>query len=237
MSNYSWQRLGAASGIVYVLVILGPDLIQGGPSEEFTMTAAEAMAQSCATITAARLTDAIYPISHVLGYLFFLFFLGSLWSALRRAEGGDGWLSAAALGGGLVSLAIRFSSATVSLAAVHNSCAGIDPQLWEVMTNDVGGAALFWSFFPLAVLSVACAVIAIRFGAPLPRWLGWMSAVVAVALLVDGFAGMLYARDFGPSFLLFMLWTLAASIVLIRRAGQVPPTIGAVLTSHVNETG
>src|SRR5687768_17089837 len=35
-----------------------------------------------------------------------------------------------------------------------------------------------------------------------PRWLGWISAVVAVALLVDGMAGTLYPRDFGPSFLL-----------------------------------
>jgi hypothetical protein len=51
----------------------------------------------------------IYPITHVLGYLFFLFFLGSLGSALRRAEGDNGWLSVAAFGGGLISLTIRFS--------------------------------------------------------------------------------------------------------------------------------
>jgi hypothetical protein len=237
MSNNLWQRLGAASGIVYVVVILAPDLIPRDQSEELTMTAAEAIAQSCAITTAAQLTDAIYPITHILGYLFFLFFLGSLWSALRRTEGGDGWLSAAAFGGGLVSLAIRLSSATVSLAAVHNSCAGIDPQLWQVLTNDVGGAALFLSFFPLAILSVACAVVAIRFGAPLPRWLGWMSAVVAVALLVDGIAGTLYHRDFGPSFLLFMVWTLAASIALVRRAGQPLPTVESALTSPANKTG
>jgi hypothetical protein len=226
MSNILWQRLGAASGIVFVVLLLGPDLIQGGPSEEPTMTAAEAMAQSCATLTAAQLTtDAIYPITFVLGYLFFLFFLGSLWSALRRAEGGDGWLSAAGFGGGLVSLAIRFSSGAIGVAAVHNSCAGIDPQLWQVLTNDVGGTALFFSFLPLAVLSAASAVVAIRFGAPLPRWLGWMSAVVAVALLVDGMAGTLYHREFAPSALLFALWTLVTSIVLMRRAGQTLPTV------------
>lgn len=225
MSNNLWQRLGAASGIVYVLVILGPDLIPRDQSQEVTITTAQAMAQSCATVTAAQLTDAIYPITHILGYLFFLLFLGSLWSALRRAEGGDGWLSAAAFGGGLVSLAIRLSSATVSLAAVHNSCAGMDPQLWQVLTNDVGGAALFLSFFPLAVLSVACAVISIRFSA-LPRWLGWMSAVVAVALLTDGIAGTISARDVGLSFLLFMLWILAASIALMRRAGVPHSAVG-----------
>ena len=225
MSNHLWQRLGAASGIVYVVVILAPDLIPRDQSQQLTMTAAEAMAQSCATVTAARLADAIVPITHILGYLFFLFFLGSLWSALRRAEGGDGWLSAAAFGAGLVSLAIRFSSATVSLAAVHNSCAGMDPQLFEILTNDVGGAALFLSFFPLTVLLVACAVIAIRFGA-LPGWLGWMSAVVAMALLADGIAGMISAREFGPSALLFLLWTLVTSIALMRRAGVPHSAVG-----------
>ena len=34
MSDRLWQRLGAASGIVYAVTLLGPDLIQGGPSEE-----------------------------------------------------------------------------------------------------------------------------------------------------------------------------------------------------------
>jgi len=61
-----------------------------------------------------------------------------------------------------------------------------------------------------------------------PVWLGWMlasAASVAVALLVDGMAGTIYAREFGPSFLLFLLWTLAASIALVRRAGQPLPTV------------
>ena len=236
MSNILWQRLGAASGIVWVLVILGPDLIQGGPSEDFTMTAAEAMAQSCATITAARLTDAIYPITHVLGYLIFLFFLGSLWSALRRAEGADGWLSAAAFGGGLVSLAVKFASGAASVAANSNACAGIDPQLWQIL-HDIGGAAFISSFFPLAVLPAASAVVAIRFGA-LPPWLGWMSAFVAVMLLIGGVAGIDYAReDAGLPYLLFELWTVITSIVLMRRAGQLLPTVSTALTSPVNDTG
>ncbi len=223
MSNNLWQRLGAASGIVYVVLLLGPEAIQGGQSEELTMTTAEAIAHSCASI-APQLTDAIYPILHTLSYLIFLFFLGSLWSALRRAEGADGWLSAAALGGGLVSLAVRFSGMPTGVAASRNACAGIDPQLWQVL-QDMDSAFYFTSFFPLAILSAASAVVVIRFGAPLPRWLGWMSAVVAVALLVEGFAGTIYTRDFGLSFLLFLLWTVITSVVLMRRAGQPLPTV------------
>ena len=235
MSERLWQRIGAASGIVYVVVILLPDFLQGGPTEEDTMTTAEAIAHACANTTAAQFTDAIYPITHILGYLFFLFFLGSLWSALRHAEGDHGWLSAAGFGGGLASLTIRFSGATASAAAAQNACAGIDPQLWQVL-NSLSAAGYFSSFFPLAILSVASAVISIRFGA-LPRWLGWMSAIVAVALLVEGFAGTIYTWNVGYSFLLFMLWTLLTSIVLIRRAGQLLPPVSTAPTSTVSEMG
>jgi hypothetical protein len=41
----------AASGIVYVIVILLPDFLQAGPSDEDTMTTAETIAHSCATTT------------------------------------------------------------------------------------------------------------------------------------------------------------------------------------------
>ena len=221
MSNYFWKRLGAASGILYVMLLLAPDVIRRGLEEEPTMTTAEVIAHSCATTTAAQFTDGIIPILHRLGYLFFLFFLGSLWSALRRAEGDDGWLSAAAFGGGLVYLAILFSGDGAGIAAARNACAGIDPQLWQVLDN-IGSASYFSSFIPLAILSAASAVVAIRFGA-LPRWLGWMSAVVAVALLVDGFAWTIYTRNVGAYFILFYLWTVITSIVLIRRAGDTRP--------------
>jgi hypothetical protein len=235
MSNYSWQRLGAASGIVYVVALLGPDLIRGGPSEEPALTTAEAIAHSCASTAAARPTDAVIPILTTLGYLFFLLFLGSLWSALRRAEGDGGWLSATAFGAGLASFAIKFSGGASVIAALRNACTGIDPQLWKTL-HDLDAASYFIHFLPLAVLLAASAVLAIWFGA-LPRWLGWMSAIVAVAVLVDGMAGTIYTRDIGLSFLLFMLWTLITSIVLMRRAGQLLPTVSATLTSPVNETG
>jgi len=180
--------------------------------------------------------NSLISLMGTLGFLGFLFFFGSLWSALRRAEGDDGWLSAAAFGGGLVSLAIFFSGAATSFAAHSNACAGIDPQLWQAL-HDVGSGAFFSSFFPLAVLLAASAVVAIRFGA-LPRWLGWISAFVAVTLLIGGIAGIDYAREeAGLPYLLFELWTVITSIVLIRRAGQALPTVNAALTSPANETG
>jgi len=72
------RRLGAASGIFYVvLLILGSDVLGG-------------------TETGAGI------LVELLGFAFFTFFLGSLWACLRSAEGDGGWLSVTAFGGGLV---------------------------------------------------------------------------------------------------------------------------------------
>jgi len=59
MSNHLWQRLGAACGIVYVVLLLGGGSI-GGPDIQIVF------------------------LMEILAFLFFLFFLGNLWSALRR---------------------------------------------------------------------------------------------------------------------------------------------------------
>ena len=55
--------------------------------------------------------------------------------------------------------------------------------------------------------------------ARLPRWLGWLAAVTAPLLLVNG---MFLDAEFGPAFLLFLLWTLLASVVLTVRPSGVP---------------
>jgi DNA-binding NarL/FixJ family response regulator len=50
----------------------------------------------------------------------------------------------------------------------------------------------------------------------LPRWLGWLAAVTAPALLVNG---LFFSANDAPAFLLFLLWLVATSVVLTRRAG------------------
>ena len=60
----------------------------------------------------------------------------------------------------------------------------------------------------------AVAVVTLTTGV-LPRWLGWLAAVTAPLLLVNG---MFLDAEFGPAFLLFLLWTLLASVVLTVRS-------------------
>jgi hypothetical protein len=72
----------------------------------------------------------------------------------------------------------------------------------------------------LAILLAANAVVVLRSGA-LPRWLGWSATVLSPALLV----GVAFATSFGfVPYVLSMVWIVATSIVLIRRAGGPPRT-------------
>jgi hypothetical protein len=77
----------------------------------------------------------------------------------------------------------------------------------------MNNVAFITTMLPLSVLMGAVAVITPTWGG-LPRALGWLAAVTAPALLVNG---MFLDADFGPAFLLFLLWTLLASVVLTIR--------------------
>src|SRR5215210_3702402 len=196
MSDRMWRRLGAAGGVFYVvLTLLGNDVIGGT-------------------------RPGIGLLVELLGFVFFAFFLGSLWACLRSAEGDGGWLSAAAFGGGLVALAVRIASVAPVLAV--GASEGMDSGTANALIA-MNGASFSITCLPLGVMLLSTAILAVRTGA-LPRWLGWASAVVALGLL-----GALSAAVVSPSppewvmgwvilaMLLFALWTVATSIVLIRR--------------------
>jgi hypothetical protein len=137
-------------------------------------------------------------------------FLAYLCSLLRAAEGDGGWLSTTALVAGVSGVLLKLASHAPELAIHRN---GIDKgsQLYKALDNSAGAATLV-SLYPLAICCAAVAVIALR-QQVFPRWLGIFAALTAVALAVN--AGFVYA-SFVPALLLFLLWTLVTSIVLLR---------------------
>ena len=80
--------------------------------------------------------------------------------------------------------------------------------------EDIANVATVISMYPLALLFAAIAIIALRTRV-LSRWLGYGAAVTAAALAVN--AGFINATTV-PAFLLFAIWTLAASAVLFAKA-------------------
>jgi hypothetical protein len=146
----------------------------------------------------------------LVGILFLVPFLAYLWSVLRQAEGEGGWLSATVFGAGLVDLAIKLGSAAPSVAAEQVK----EGSPLDMVLHDINDASFILSMLPLSVLAAAFAIVTLKTGV-LPRWLGWMGAITALALLANGMA---LEAEFGPGFLVFLLWTVATSAVLVRRA-------------------
>jgi uncharacterized protein (DUF486 family) len=131
----------------------------------------------------------------------FLPFAAYLHSLLREG----GWLATAALVGGVTGIGLKIASGIPDVA-FHRAHAlhGLGVSLADTAT--------VVALYPLAVLCAATAVIALRTGA-LPRWLGVAAGVTAASLLVNG--AFLETSNV-PALLLFIAWTLVASLYLLR---------------------
>ena len=165
----------------------------------------------------------IVLVLELLGFLLFIPFLGYLWSVLREAEGPGGWLATTAFGAGLVDVTIKLGSLAPGKAADNFGDATPIHKALEDMNN----VAFIATMLPLGVLMAAVAVVTLKTRV-LPLWLGWLAAVTAPLLLVNG---MFLDAEFGPAFLLFLLWTLLASVVLTVRPSAVRSRAGSVALS------
>jgi hypothetical protein len=180
-------RLGAASGALFVVLLFG--------------------------LTSSGSDSMIVVGLELLGLLLFIPFMGYLWSVLRDAEGPGGWLSATALGAGLVGITMKLASVGPGWAARDFG----DATATHEALDRINEVAFIAQMLPDGVMLAAIAIVTLKDGG-LPRWLGWLAAVAAPLLLVNG---MFLDASFGPAFLLFLLWTLLASVVLTVRPSAV----------------
>jgi hypothetical protein len=213
MSRKRIEQVAAAGGIAFVVLkSVGQGLIQVGGMEP----AFGAPAEEIVDFFLAR-EDTLFMWGGYLSLLSFIalvWFLGALWTALRDAEGESALLSMTAFGSGLVGAAVLTGGAWA--IAVFRIREGLDPQIARTL-YDLGNFAFAtsWVFYASLLLAVGAAALQYR---ALPRWLGWASIVVAIGLLV----GRIYWTSqaaFVP-WVLFWLWLIVVSVILIRRAGK-----------------
>jgi hypothetical protein len=199
------SRIGAACGAVFAIVLT---VAAGDGSQSFSAPRAAA--------GVAALSTAVPFIAYLCGVL------------RAQAAQGDRWLAGAALAAGVTGIVLKLGSGAPELA-LHRAHLITGTPLYNAVGAIADGATVL-SLFPLAVFCAATGILAIRTGA-LPRWLGAGAVITAAALAVNG---AFLSTGSVPALLLFLLWTLLASVHLLRRTWRTPVPAGrAQATAHV----
>jgi hypothetical protein len=218
MSDDRFARYAAASGILAVLLVVGsflglilpnaPDLDAPGTDWAAYFTDHQSRIQVGVTVLGV-------------GLFFFIWFLGSLRTALARAEGGEGRLASVAFGGGIVAVATLLIAASAGAVAALRP-GDLDPNTTRAF-NDLGvvaggpGAAGFTALF------AATAIVGYRRRAvPAP-----VAGLSALAAITQPLAYGVAVTDSGPfaadgvlggfiPIITFVVAMLGLSLALIR---------------------
>lgn len=218
--NDRFARYGAATGVLFVVLVVIAFLIQPTPPDS-NATPAEVLGYFSDHRKALHVVLLIFGAAA----FFFIWFIGTLRTALGSAEGGIGRLAATAYGGGLVSAAaLLVAFGLVATAALHPAENGAEVTR---ALND-GAAMVLAISAPAAVVFFAANSLSILRSGYLPSWLAWLGFATAFFNAL-GIGGVftdhgVFAADgllgFFVGFVLFLLWFLLASIMLTRRLGE-----------------
>ncbi len=208
MNNSRWARFAPLTGLGFV-VLLAAGVVTIN-FYEFMPSAADAKAFFEAN--ALRTSVGAYLV--LLSAVPLLWFVGSLRSALRSAEGGSGRLSAVAFGGGVVAAAAVMAAMSATLTVSERGrIDGVIPGDYAIALQDFSGN-LFGGMaaFALGLMIAATAVVAYRTGF-LPRWAVWLSWIIVVG-------------SFSPLAYIFVgisvIWIAVVSVVLYGKGQQTP---------------
>ena len=169
MLSGSWARFAPLAGLLAVALLI-VSVIFGSDS----IDADDSTAKVIAFWTVNQDDQRLGAIFGALSLVPLVWFLGSLRSTLRRAEGGTGRLSAITFGGGLVLVAFAAVDSALQFAvadSVGDVPANVTQTLSVLYSN-------FWFGFAvgMALIMLAAALVILRTGV-LPAWLGWVALI------------------------------------------------------------
>ena len=213
-------RLAALCGALYVVVAVLANDVLGSGSPGSTDSSREIGAWWAGHPPST--SDWALGFLDLVALLAFPVFVVVLAWWLQRSD--DGWLPWIVLGFGLLSAVIKLASAAPIFALAWRADTGVSDGLAAALV-DMNSAAFVLTWALDAVMLAAAGGTILRRRC-LPRWLGWFGLASAPLVL----AGVPVAISGPPTFLLALLWIVAASIALSLRAAQrsaVPAGVGA----------
>jgi hypothetical protein len=206
-----WERYAPLAGVMAVVLwVIGIILLTGpGHLGNNSSDAALLILANYAHHSSAIQWGAWFVM---LGALAFIWFVGSLRSALFAAEGGTGRLATiTGMGGVATGLGILLAHVPSFAAATTSDNLTASAAKALILMDDV---FFYAAEFSVAVLFFAVAVSIFRF-AVLPGWLGWVSLVFAVLSVIPPVGWAILGLG-------LPLWTLVVSWLLFSKQRGAP---------------
>jgi hypothetical protein len=222
MEDSIWERWAPVGGIVFAVLIAVAGLIAGTPPKLTDSTAkiGKYLADHQGVLRWSAYIGAV-------GTGFALWWAGSVWRCIRAAEGGTPMLAVTAVGGLLLGLSVAMVSSIIT-AVLATPGVGLGTGAGSVRFFYVLTSALFGGVgIGIIAFAGAFSVVIVRTRV-LPSLVGWFGLLVAI-VWIPGAAVMSTTRDAVfvidfVGFLLFALWVLVTSIVMLRRPADVAST-------------
>lgn len=204
MATVDWRGRAPLSGLVFVVLAVVGNALQGStPALHGNPDAVADFYNDKATAIAIGMMLSLISV------FFLAWFVAALRHHLKLAEGPDGWISPMAGGAGVATLTLLAAGfALNSAGALRARESGIAPDVAAVFYDSSLALTGLAASVAMAVLLAATAAITLQFRA-LPRWFGWVSAVLAILGIVTPVSFLLS--------LLFPLWVGVAAVLLVRR--------------------
>lgn len=208
----------AFAGFAYVVawligLAIGMGTSAPAPTDSVSTIGAYFSSHGEAAMIQAYLLDGIAGVSLIV-------FAAALRSALRRFEGESATVSSILFGTGVAAGTISLLQGLFTQVLADHVAAIGNPATIRTL-YDLNTEGDTYKLLALGVFLGAAAILVFRTGA-LPRWLGWVGAVLAPALVVAGwnFALSTAAQFAAYAVLLLVLlvWMAAVSVVSLRRA-------------------
>jgi hypothetical protein len=231
-TSSAWERYAWAAGILYVIALVAVIVVEllGG---NLSQNASAAKIANTLYDHRGRLLVVTY-LSVVYAAMF-LIYLAKLHDLLRRDTDRPRFLGSLVLTGGALFIALHAVSdigifgllgAKLASFGFHHD-QGVSYALYLLTYGLDSVGDVFGSLF-----AFAAGVLVIGSGV-LPRWLGWVSILAGILFFLQGFGLGGVIASFGLvldliASVLFLIFVLMSSVILLTRQNAVPGTAGAI---------
>jgi hypothetical protein len=214
-----WERYAALGGVLFVVLVIVSIAVMGS-----TPKSSDSASKILKSFQDHKDGIKVGTFIGGLAAIPLLWWAGSLYARMRRAEDGQTRLALIAVlglvlgGAGQIGMAAIDATVVLTLRSVGAN----EAKFFFVMGQNFASAALIG----LAVLTFAVSVLAFRTRV-FPIWVAWIGIVDAIAFVVASYAVATTGDAIGGvgfgAFILWAIWIIVTSVIMFRTTASAEP--------------